>query len=152
MLPWVGMFTPNMEIDSLAEMVIGCAIKVHREMGPGLTEPIYEECMLLELQMAAIPFQCERRLPIAYRETVLKTYIRIDILVDNRLILELKAVDSISGIHKAQVIAYLKLTGFPAGLLINFNEPTLVAGVRRLDHPDIYVRKRGATRSARSEP
>jgi GxxExxY protein len=108
--------------------------------------------MLLELEMAAIPFQCERRLPIAYRENTLKTYIRIDILVDGRLILELKAVDAISGIHKAQVIAYLKLTGFPVGLLINFSEPTLVAGVRRLDHPDIYVRKRGVARPARSEP
>ena len=136
------MFTPGIDIDRLAELVIGCAIHVHREMGPGLLEDIYQECAEIELASAGIPFECERHLPIAYKGSALKKHLRIDLLIDRRLVVELKAVDAIHPIHKAKVIAYLKLTRCPAGLIINFNEPTLTAGVRRLDHPAIYARKR----------
>ena len=135
------MFTPGMDVDALAELVIGCAIKVHREMGPGLLEDIYHECAGIELASAGVPFEYERHLPIAYKGTALKKRLRIDLLIDRRLVVELKTVDAIHPIHKAKVIAYLKLTGCPAGLIINFNEPTLTAGVRRLDHPEIYARK-----------
>lgn len=137
-----AMFASAMDIDALAELVIGCAIKVHREMGPGLLEDIYQECAAIELANAGVPFECERHLPIAYKGAPLKKRLRIDLLVDRRLVVELKAADAIHPIHKAKVIAYLKLTGCPAGLIINFNEPTLTAGVRRLDHPAIYARKR----------
>lgn len=136
------MFKPGQDLEALTDSVIGCAIAVHREMGPGLLEPIYQECMQMELAIAGIPFECERRLPIAYKGSALKNYLRIDLLIDWRLIVELKAVDAIHPVHKAKVITYLRLTDFPAGLIINFHEATLTAGVRRLDHPDIYARKR----------
>jgi GxxExxY protein len=140
--PGCGMDTRAADIERLTERVIGCAITVHREMGPGLLEAIYRECLVMELLNAAIPFQCERRIPIAYRGNPLKTHLQIDLLVDDRLVVELKAVDAIHPAHKAKVIAYLKLTGCPAGLLINFCEATLTAGVRRFDHPGIYAGKR----------
>lgn len=127
---------------TLTERVIGCAIEVHRTMGPGLIESINRECMFWEFQARSLPFECERRLPIAYKGNPLRTHLRIDLLVDRRLVVELKAVDSLHAIHQAQVIAYLKLTGVPAGLLINFNEVTLRSGIRRLDHPEVYARKR----------
>jgi GxxExxY protein len=130
------------DIELLTERVIGCAIEVHRQMGPGLLESIYRECLLMELHAHGIAFECERRLPIAYKGSPLRTYLRIDLLVAQRLVVELKAVEALHPVHKAQVIAYLKLTGHPAGLLINFNEVTLRSGIRRLDHPELYARKR----------
>ena len=136
------MDTHGEDIETLTDRVIGCAIAVHREMGPGLLEGIYRECLLMELAGAAIPFECERHVPIAYRGHPLKTHLRVDLLIDRRLVVELKAVEAIHPAHKAKVIAYLKLTGCPAGLLINFSESTLTAGLRRLDHPGIYAQKR----------
>jgi GxxExxY protein len=129
------------DIDALTDLVIGSAINVHKEMGPGLLEPIYRECMEMELAAAGIPFESERRVPISYKGAALKKHLQIDLLIDRRLIVELKAVETIHPVHKAKVIAYLKLTNCPAGLLINFNEMTLAAGVRRLDHPEIYAQK-----------
>jgi GxxExxY protein len=96
---------------------------------------------MMELANAGVPFECERRVPIAYRGNPLRSHLRIDLLIDGRLVVELKAVEAMHPAHKAKVIAYLKLTGCPAGLLINFSELTLAAGVRRLDHPGIYAQK-----------
>jgi GxxExxY protein len=135
------MFRPECDIETLTDLVIGSAIAVHKEMGPGLLEPIYRECLEVELAAAGIPFESERRVPIAYRGAALRKHLQIDLLIDGRLIVELKAVEAIHPFHKAKVIAYMKLTNCPAGLLINFNEMTLAAGVRRLDHPEIYAQK-----------
>jgi GxxExxY protein len=128
----------NDEVDRLAERVIGCAIEVHRTMGPGLLESIYRECLQMELDAQRIPFDIERLIAVDYKGRPLKARLRIDLLVEEKIVLELKAVEALRPVHKAQVITYLKLTGYPAGLLINFNEVTLRAGLNRLDHPDRY--------------
>jgi len=127
------------EIDSLTERVIGAAIEVHRTMGPGLLESIYRECLTIELATRGLRVESERTVPVSYKGAPLIARFRIDLLVERCLVLELKAVDAIRPVHKAQVITYLKLSGVPAGLLINFNEATLMAGLHRLDHPDRYA-------------
>lgn len=130
------------DIDRLTERVIACAIEVHRQMGPGLTEGIYDECMMLEFAIQGISFECDVPAVASYKGRRLRRHFELDLLVDKRLIVELKAVDRLHPAHQAQVIAYLRLTGYPAGLLINFNETTLRAGLKRLDHPDRYAQKR----------
>jgi len=133
-------FPDDSIIDDLAEKVIGCAIEVHRTLGPGLLESVYHECMLLELRRLNIPVQSERRVPFDYKGQRIKSRLKLDLVVDNMIIVELKAVERLHPIHSAQVITYLKLTGLPAGLLMNFNETTLKAGLKRLDHPDRYAK------------
>lgn len=128
-------------IDELAEKVIGCAIEVHRTLGPGLLESVYQECMLLELQRQNLRVASEQRIPFDYKGQRIKSRLKLDLVVDNSIIVELKAVERLHPIHQAQVITYLKLTGLPAGLLMNFNAPALKAGLKRLDHPDRYVKK-----------
>jgi len=133
----------NDDIDRLSERVIGCAIEVHRRMGPGLLESLYRECLMIELEVNGMTFEDERLIAVGYRERPLRTRLKIDLLVERTLIVELKAVDGLRPVHSAQVMTYLRLTGHPAGLLINFNEVTLRSGLRRLDHPGRYARKRG---------
>ena len=130
------------EVDHIAERVIACAIEVHRTMGTGLLESIYEECMILECRRQGLQLEYEQVVPVDYKGTRLVSKFKIDILVERRLVLELKAVEALRPVHKAQVISYLKLTGYPAGLLINFHEPTLKAGLHRLDHPDRYAMRK----------
>ena len=130
----------NDAIDRISERVIGCAIEVHRTMGPGLLESIYRECLLMELQEQDIYVDSERLIAVSYKERPLLSRFRIDLLVERCLIVELKAVEAVKPIHKAQVITYLKLTGHPAGLLVNFNDVTLKAGLHRLDHPHRFTR------------
>ena len=143
MLLVADMFEKLDEVDRIAERVIACAIEVHRTMGTGLLESIYEECMILECRRQNLQLEFEQIVPVDYKGTRLLSRFKIDILVERRLVLELKAVEAIRPAHKAQVISYLKLTGYPSGLLINFHEPTLKAGLHRLDHPDRYaMRKR----------
>lgn len=135
------------EIERTTEQVIGCAIEVHRAMGPGLLESIYRECMLMELAIRGLAVDIERAVTVSYKGEPLVSRFRLDLLVQRAVVVELKAVEAIRPVHRAQVISYLKLTGHPAGLLINFNEATLRAGLHRLDHPDRYVRQK-----ARVEP
>ena len=130
------------DIDLLAERVIGCAIEVHRQMGPGLNEGIYAECLMLEFELCDIPFAADVEIRVNYKGRRLRKHFAIDLIVDNRLIVELKAVEALHPAHQAQVMTYLRLTGHPAGLLINFNQPTLRSGLKRLDHPDVYARKK----------
>jgi GxxExxY protein len=132
----------NDEVDRLSERVIGCAIEVHRRMGPGLLESLYRECLMIELEVHGIAFEDERLIPVGYRERPLRTRLKIDLLVERTLIIELKAVDGLRPVHSAQVMTYLRLTGHPAGLLINFNETTLLAGLKRLDHPERYAKRK----------
>jgi GxxExxY protein len=118
--------------DPLTERIIGFAIEVHRHLGPGLLESAYEECLCHELEQAAMVFRRQVPLPIVYKSVRLDCGYRLDVVVENRVIVELKAVERLMPIHEAQVITYLKLSGIPTGLLLNFNTPVLKDGVRRL--------------------
>ena len=120
-----------MKFDELSNTVLGCAIEVHRELGPGLLESTYEQCFAYELNRAKIPFQLQVALPVAYKQIKLDCGYRIDLFVDERLIVELKSVDQLLKIHEAQILTYMKLTKVRVGLLINFNVEVLRKGVRR---------------------
>ncbi len=121
-----------MELDEITEKIIGCAIRVHRTLGPGLLESTYEVCLAHELNKLGMSVQSQVALPVVYDGIRLDAGYRIDLLVENEVIVELKAVDSIHPIHEAQVISYLKLSGKKIGLLINFNVTMLKNGIRRL--------------------
>jgi len=120
-----------MEKDPFTGKVIACAIEVHRVLGPGLLEGTYQQCLAYELHLNAIPFKLEHPMPVEYKGIHLDCGYRIDLLVEGRLILELKSVEEISGIHKAQLLTYMKLSGITTGLLINFNVRRLVDGIKR---------------------
>ena len=117
--------------DPLTEQVIGCAIEVHRLLGPGLLETTYQQCLAYEMRLKNIPFKLEYPVPVEYKNVKLECGYRLDFLIDEWLILELKSVEEIKGIHKAQLLTYMKLTGIKTGLLINFNVTQLVKGIRR---------------------
>ena len=121
----------KMEFDTLSNQVIGCAIEVHRVLGPGLLESTYEQCLAHELGQVGIGFKLQQALPVQYKGIRLDCGYRVDVLVQDKLILELKSVDAILGIHQAQLLTYMKLAGVKTGLLINFNVPRLKAGIRR---------------------
>ena len=120
-----------MEFDDLSNRVIGCAIEVHRHLGPDLLESAYEQCMAHELSRNGIGFQLQLALPVQYKDVRLDCGYRIDILVENQLIVELKSVDEIKGIHEAQLLTYMKLAGLKIGLLLNFNVKKLKDGIKR---------------------
>lgn len=121
----------KMEFDKLSNQVIGCAIEVHRTLGPGLLESTYEQCLAYELGHARIRFQLQQALPVHYKGLRLDCGYRVDVLVEDALILELKSVDSIQGIHEAQLLTYMKLANIRTGLLINFNVQQLKTGIKR---------------------
>ncbi|HBM16907.1 MAG TPA: GxxExxY protein [Lentisphaeria bacterium] len=121
-----------MEQDQLTGKVIGCAIEVHKNLGPGLLESAYEQCLAHELKLNGIEFKSQISLPVTYKGFSLECGYRIDMLVDNELILELKSVDRVENIHIAQVLTYMKLAGVHKGLLINFNVEKLKDGIKRL--------------------
>ena len=118
--------------DSLTDLIIGAAIVVHKEMGPGLLESTYEACLAYELSSRGIKVEQQKSLPVRYRDVELNCGYRIDMLVDSRVIVELKTVDKLLPIHQAQLITYLKLAKCHTGLLINFNELLLRDGIRRM--------------------
>ena len=111
--------------------IIGAAVSVHRELGPGLLESTYEACMCHELGLREIPFRCQVELPVEYKGCHLDCGYRIDLVVDNRVIVELKSVESLSAIHESQLLTYLRLSRIRVGLLINFNVPILRKGILR---------------------
>ena len=120
------------EGDSLSERVIGCAMEVHRRLGPGLLESAYEACLAHELSLHAVAFETQVALPIAYREIRLDCGYRLDFLIEKRLIVEIKSVSELSPVHQAQLITYLKLAKMRVGLLINFNVTLLRHGLKRV--------------------
>jgi GxxExxY protein len=120
------------ERDPLSHAVIGAALAVHRELGPGLLESVYEVCLAHELTTRGVPFETGVRVPVVYSGVRLRAFFRIDVLVGGRLVVELKSVEQVLPVHKAQLITYLKLTGHRHGLLINFNVPRLMDGITRL--------------------
>ena len=117
--------------DELSNAVIGCAIEVHRELGPGLLESAYEKCLAHELGLKGIPFVLQTVMPVEYKGVLIDCGYRLDLLVDGKLILELKAVAAIEPIHEAQILTYLKLAKVKSGLLFNFNVPQLRQGLKR---------------------
>jgi GxxExxY protein len=120
-----------MVFDPLSNKVIGCSIEVHRELGPGLLESSYQASLAYELSRAGIRFVQQHSMPVTYKDVQLDCGYRIDLLVEEQLILELKAVEEMLGIHEAQILTYLKLAKLKTGLLINFNVPTLRQRIKR---------------------
>lgn len=121
------------EDDPLTRQIIGAAIEVHRQLGPGCLESTYEECLCLELTELDIPFERQVPLPIVYKSTrILRAY-KPDLLIDSAVIVELKTIDKILQVHEAQLLTYLRLSGLERGLLINFNSVQLTQGIRRLN-------------------
>ncbi|MFH1748495.1 MAG: GxxExxY protein [Planctomycetota bacterium] len=118
-------------LNALSEQVIGAAIEVHRVLGPGLLESVYEEALCVELTLRGVPFIRQLQVDLAYKGHAVGKG-RLDLLVDYQLIVELKAVDALSDVHLAQVLSYLKTTGKQLGLLINFNVAVLKSGIRRV--------------------
>lgn len=121
-----------MELNEITEKIIGCAIRVHRALGPGLLESTYEVCLVHELNKAGLGVRSQVALPVVYDGITLDAGYRIDLLVEDTVIVELKSVDSLHPIHEAQMISYLKLSGKKVGLLINFNVTLLKNGIKRL--------------------
>jgi GxxExxY protein len=120
-----------MEFDELSNRVIGCAIEVHRELGPGLLESTYEQCLAHELKLNGIRFKLQHPQPVEYKGVRLDCGYRVDLLVEDKLIIELKSVEQIKGIHEAQLLTYMKLAGVKTGLLMNFNVTKLKSGIKR---------------------
>ncbi len=117
-------------IDNLTETVIGCAIEVHRALGPGLLETVYENALAVELRGQGVDFEQQKRLPVFYREKMVGEFI-IDLLVANKLVIELKSVERHDPVFEAQLLTYMKLGGIRTGLLINFNKRLLKDGIIR---------------------
>ena len=125
----------------LTKSIIGCAINVHRAIGPGVFESVYSECLAHELTTRRLSFELERPVPLIYRGVRLKAKYYIDFVVENQVIIELKSVAEVAHVHECQVLTQLRLTGLPVGLLINFNVPLLVDGVTRLVNPTLKSRE-----------
>ena len=127
-----------MDINKVTENIIGASIEVHKALGPGLLESAYEECLCHELSLKHLQFFRQKRLPLTYKGILLDCDYRIDLFVEECVIVELKTIDKLSSIHDAQLLTYMKLTNSSVGLLINFNVPVLKNGIRRkvLNHVD----------------
>lgn len=120
------------EFDDLSKQVIGCALEVHRNLGPGLLESTYEHCLAHELTLAGLPFRLQHALPVKYKGILLDCGYRVDVLVEDQLIVELKSVEKVVPIHEAQLLTYMKLAQIRIGLLINFNVGLLKDGIKRM--------------------
>ena len=121
-----------MEINNLTEKIIGAAIEVHKMLGPGLLESVYEDCFCKELGIQNMPYKRQVPLPVDYKGLKLESGYRVDVVVAHTVVVEIKAVESFLPVHEAQLLTYLKLGGWKIGLLINFNVPKLTQGIRRL--------------------
>ena len=122
-----------MELNTLSSSIIKAAITIHKELGPGLLESVYQSCMAIELERMDLAVEVEKACPIIYRDQLINDQgFRLDILVDDTVIVELKSVEKVLNVHKKQLLTYLKLSKKPLGLLINFNEPLLKDGINRI--------------------
>ncbi len=119
-----------MEFSQLSNRVIGCAIEVHRKLGPGLLESTYEQCLAHELNLNGINFKIQHPLPVEYKGVRIDCGYRVDILVEDEILLELKSVETLKGIHEAQLLTYMKLAGISQVFLINFNVQQLKKGLK----------------------
>lgn len=118
--------------NDISYRIIGCAIKVHKTLGPGLLESAYQECLAYELQKDGLLVEKEKPMPLIYEDVRMDVGYRIDLLIDNKVVIELKSVESLTDVHRAQVITYLKLGDYKLGLLINFNVAILKQGIERI--------------------
>ncbi|MFZ4678699.1 MAG: GxxExxY protein [Flavobacterium sp.] len=121
-----------MTVNELSKVVFDCALKVHQSLGPGLLESAYEECLFYELKKTGLEVQKQKSLPLFYEEVKLEVGYRIDIIVENKIILEIKSVDALNDVHFAQLLTYLKLTNCKLGMLINFNVVLIKNGIKRI--------------------
>jgi GxxExxY protein len=121
-----------MNEDELSRVIIGCAIKVHTTLGPGLLESAYEECLYFELVKTGLTVSKQKPLPLIYEKVKLEVGYRIDLLVNDKVVIEVKSVEALNDVHLAQVLTYLKLNNYKLGLLINFNVALLKMGVKRV--------------------
>ena len=130
----MGYTTRNeiLDINKTTEAIIGAAIEVHRHLGPGLLESAYEECLCEELLLRKIPFKRQILLPVIYKKKKLDIGYRIDLLVNDEVVIELKTVEAILPIHNAQTLTYMRLGGWQVGLILNFNVTVLKNGIKRL--------------------
>lgn len=121
-----------MNENDLSKIIIGCAIEVHKQLGPGLLESAYQECMYYELRQAGLKVQKEKPMPIVYKEVKLDHGYRIDLLVEEKVVIEIKTVEALNEVHLAQVLTYLKLGNYKLGLLLNFQTKMLKNGIKRI--------------------
>lgn len=121
-----------MEINEISHDIIGAAITVHRALGPGLLESVYEHCLAVEMERSGITCRRQCAIPVRYHELTLECAYRADLIVEDRVLVELKCVESLTPLHTAQVLTYLRLTGLTLGLLINFHVPVLKRGIERV--------------------
>src|SRR5690242_2464974 len=129
--------------DQLTSAVIGAGIEVHRALGPGLFESVYEECLAWELEHRGLQVQRQASVPVAYKGIRLEASYRVDLLVEEKLVVEVRAVERILPVHDAQVLTYMRMSGTPVGLLLNFNTPVLKDGIKRfVNHHGAGERRR----------
>lgn len=121
-----------MDINDITESILRCAFKVHSELGPGLLESAYEECLYYEMKKFGLVVEKQKSLPLIYYEVKLEAGYRIDLLVENKVVVEIKSIEAFTDVHTAQVLTYLKLSKCRIGLLINFNVRSLKYGIKRL--------------------
>lgn len=117
--------------EELTYKIIACAIEVHRHLGPGLLESAYQKCLVYELEKAGLKYEVEKPMPLVYKELKLEQGYRMDIVVEDNVVVELKSTDKILDVHEAQILTYMKLGDYPLGLLINFNVSLLKKGINR---------------------
>jgi GxxExxY protein len=120
------------EENEVGERILGCALTVHRALGPGLLEGVYESCLAHELGKSGLSFRRQLALPVVYDGMVMEAGYRVDLLVEERVVVEVKAIDKIADVHRAQLLSYLKLGGFRLGYLLNFNVALMKSGIVRL--------------------
>ncbi|MBT3421417.1 MAG: GxxExxY protein [Bacteroidetes bacterium] len=118
--------------NEISKLIIGKSIEIHRSLGPGLLESAYQECLFYELVTEGLKVEKEKPMPIVYKEVKLDHGYRLDLLVENKVVIEIKSIESFTDVHTAQVLTYLKLGGYKLGLLINFNVPLLKNGLKRI--------------------
>ena len=118
--------------NDLSKMIIGCAIEVHKQLGPGLLESAYQECLYYELKQAGMQVTKEKPMPIVYKEVKLNHGYRIDLLVEEKVVIEIKTVEAFNDVHTAQVLTYLRLGNYKLGLLLNFHTTILKNGIKRV--------------------
>lgn len=121
----------SLEDNQLTQSIMDCLFRVHTVMGPGLLESIYEECLCHEFSRRGIPYERQKIIPLMYEGSQLRNGLKLDLLVGGRIIIELKSIENILPVHKAQILTYLKLSGLPIGFLVNFNVPLIKNGVQR---------------------
>ncbi len=121
-----------MNENEISKIVFDAALRVHRSLGPGLLESAYEECLYYELQKSGLKVEKEKPLPLIYEEVRLEIGFRVDIIIENKFIIEIKAVEALNDVHLAQVLTYLKLSGCKLGMLINFNVSLIKNGIKRV--------------------